>query len=352
MLEEQAKHRTTLGFAGRRAGGYGWGYCCTKLFSALSERIDVIDVFREDSKTETYPFPVFVPLVDHNLSPCSPVRGTRNFGYAFLERSVSQAAVESAQRHDVVFAGSSWCLARLEDAGIMNGQLLIQGVDPKVFYERAVKREDDEIRIFSGGKLEFRKGQDLVLAAFRVIAKRWPQARLWCNWFNRWPETIRSMHKSRVIEFTYQPEDQIELVHRLCQLNGISPEQVRVFPQLSTQEVADRMRETDFGVFPNRCEGGTNLVLMEYMSCGKAAVCSTGTGHSDILEEQNHVALTKGNYGSKWSEPDVDELIGAMENMVRDPSCRTSVGIKAGLSMRKWTWVRAADQIITNVRAT
>jgi hypothetical protein len=32
------------------------------------------------------------------------------------------------------------------------------------------------------------------------------------------------------------------------------------------------LREMDVGIFPNRCEGGTNLVAMECMACGMPVI--------------------------------------------------------------------------------
>ena len=43
--------------------------------------------------------------------------------------------------------------------------------------------------IFSGGKLELRKGQDLVVAAFKIFHARHPDALLISSWQNGWPES-------------------------------------------------------------------------------------------------------------------------------------------------------------------
>ena len=52
-------------------------------------------------------------------------------------------------------------------------------------------------------------------------------------------------------------------------------------------------RNTDVGVFPNRCEGGTNLVLMEYMACGKPVIASCTSGHRDIVSEEMRFLLKR-----------------------------------------------------------
>jgi hypothetical protein len=47
-----------------------------------------------------------------------------------------------------------------------------------------------------GGKLELRKGQDLVVAAFRVFRQRHPEARLIVAWHNSWLGHMRTIARS------------------------------------------------------------------------------------------------------------------------------------------------------------
>ena len=44
------------------------------------------------------------------------------------------------------------------------------------------------------------------------------------------------------------------------------------------------LRECDVAVFPNRCEGGTNLVAMEAMACGVPTYVSYNTGQKDLVD--------------------------------------------------------------------
>ena len=43
------------------------------------------------------------------------------------------------------------------------------------------------------------------------------------------------------------------------------------------------LKQADLAVFPNRCEGGTNLVAMEAIACGVPTVLSANSGHLDLL---------------------------------------------------------------------
>ena len=53
---------------------------------------------------------------------------------------------------------------------------------------------------------------------------------------------------------------------------------------LEQEDLAEVMNKTDIGIFPNRVEGGTNLVLMEYLACGKPVIASYGTGQRGCIE--------------------------------------------------------------------
>ena len=45
----------------------------------------------------------------------------------------------------------------------------------------------------------------------------------------------------------------------------------------------DVLRRADVALFPNRCEGGTNLVAMEAAAVGVPVVLSANTGHLDVI---------------------------------------------------------------------
>lgn len=49
--------------------------------------------------------------------------------------------------------------------------------------------------LHAGGKLEFRKGQDLVVAAMRRFLPHHPDARLLFAWHNPWPDYLRTLSR-------------------------------------------------------------------------------------------------------------------------------------------------------------
>src|SRR6516164_10285472 len=51
------------------------------------------------------------------------------------------------------------------------------------------------------------------------------------------------------------------------------------------------LREMNVALFPNRAEGGTNLVEMECMACGLPTILSRNTGHVDIIQNDGCYTL-------------------------------------------------------------
>ena len=109
------------------------------------------------------------------------------------------------------------------------------------------------------------------------------------------------------------------------------------------------MREVDLAVFPNRCEGGTNLVAMECMACGVPVVLSRNTGHLDLITEDDCYPLDLPDPDGRrspaapisktGSESSIDEMVSRMEEAYTDRGRRASARRKAGAAfMQSWDW--------------
>ena len=82
-----------------------------------------------------------------------------------------------AEQMALIIAGSHWNEHVLRSNGIVATTTVLQGVDTALFHPGPRSgRFRDRFVIFSGGKLEFRKGQDLVLKAFKCFHQRHEEA--------------------------------------------------------------------------------------------------------------------------------------------------------------------------------
>ena len=82
------------------------------------------------------------------------------------------------------------------------------------------------------------------------------------------------------------------------------------------------LREVDIALFPNRCEGGTNLAAMEALASGFVCAISCNTGHLDLVMDGNCIPLrSQGpvNGGADgfldWGESSIDEVLEALESV-------------------------------------
>ena len=111
---------------------------------------------------------------------------------------------------------------------------------------------------------------------------------------------------------------------------------------------------TDLGLFPNRCEGGTNLVLMEYMACGKPVIASYSSGHRDVLTKENSIPLRslhpftvqnqEGRILYNWEEADLDEIIAGLEWAYWHRDELKNIGKTAGEDLAELIWEKSARQ--------
>ena len=297
--------------------------------------------------------PVLMTIRTKEMTPLEPrLRGRFNLGYTFFEDNVlAPAWLDNARRNfDAVATGSQWCTDVLRDHGLENVTTVIQGVDPVIFEPSVIPREyfRDRFAVFSGGKFELRKGQDLVLRAFKVLADKYPDVVLVASWYNLWPTSLMTMHDSPYIRFA--PSDVMDynaLMKRVLVDNGIDPQRVCLLPAQPNTSMARIYKNTDVGLFPNRCEGGTNLVLMEYMACGKPVIASYSSGHRDVVTEMNALRIEKMGRmeikdGDKlvaiWDDPDLDETIALLEHAYNNRDRMEQLGRRAGQDAEHWTW--------------
>ncbi|MBI3792856.1 MAG: glycosyltransferase family 4 protein, partial [Gemmatimonadetes bacterium] len=281
----------------------------------------------------------------------------RNAGIAFLEDTAFDAATtRRARGYDLLVAGSRWNAELLASLGGPPVACVWQGVDPLVFQPRPrSQRFADRFVVFSGGKLEYRKGQDLVVAAFRIFQARHPEALLVTAWHNLWPETMRGLdamgHVRGLPDVT---AGRLDVTGWLVD-NGIPAEAVHDLGVVTPAETAHALRACDVALFPNRAEGGTNLVAMEAMACGVPAIVAANTGQRDLLTPGGAIALERQGAvravapyrgTAAWGESDLDEIVAALELAWADRDAARARGLAGAAHVGAWTWTRQVNALL------
>jgi glycosyltransferase involved in cell wall biosynthesis len=366
---------------------HGWGVCGKYIVQELS-RWDQVCLVNEDLRPESFEneldfrffkdlvisrealekkmkveagplsAPVIQAMTNHNFLPNLPqIRGSKNIGYTFFEDNIiPNANIENADRFfDQVVAGSSWCEEMLRFHGLSRVSTIIQGIDPMAFNPHHKEKEyfTDRFVIFSGGKFELRKGHDIVIKAYKVLQDRYPDVLLVTSWYNQWPQSINTMAGSPYLKFQMTTDHFFDLINQVLLDNGIDLGRVIQLPAYPNLMMPRIYKNTDLGFFPNRCEGGTNLVLMEYMACGKPVLGSFNSGHKDILSEKNSIKIERmgvlkvsvnGTKTAVWDEPFLEETIEKLDWAYQNHEALTALGEQAGNDLAGLTWEQTGKQ--------
>jgi glycosyltransferase involved in cell wall biosynthesis len=289
-----------------------------------------------------------------DLQPFDPSAWDRiNIGYCFFEDNIEVLAHarDAAKRWDFMVAGSRWCEHNLRIGGFKAVGAILQGIDPRVFHPAPGLRPGDRFVVFSGGKFELRKGQDIVIAAMKVFMDRHDDVVLSCAWHNQWPFSLKTMELSSIIRYRHVEEDCLTLLRRTLAENGIDTRRVHLHPLRENTKMREIYLASDIGLFPNRCEGGNNMVMCEYMACGRTVIASDMTGHADVITSDNALPLTRyqpylyEGYGRGiWFEPDLEEVIESLETAYTLRHQLHRKGMFAAEDMARLSWSHAAQQ--------
>ncbi len=197
--------------------------------------------------------------------------------------------IANLREYDAVVVASRWNQEVLVGLGI-DAKLCHEGIDPTIFHpgvrSARGKREDGRFRVFSGGKVEYRKGQDIVIEAFKRFAETHDDAVLVAAWGSPFGRSGQDFDGKW--EFGSPPGGHIGRpnFHAWVERAGLKPHQFEYVEPRANWRMAEIYAGCDVAVFPNRCEGGTNFVAMECMACGVPTILSSCFGHDDLMRRQ------------------------------------------------------------------
>ena len=277
-------------------------------------------------------------------------RGSKNIGLIFFENTeFSPQGLERAHKYDLIITGSTWNQDILKARGLTHVVNVFQGIDHTLF--KPIRENNlfpDRFTIFSGGKLEYRKAQDVVIAAFKEFQATHNEALLIFAWANQWPLIMLTIANSPLIKGVPEiSEDNKINYSSWLESNGLPEGSFIDLGNPANREMPYYLASADVAVFPNRCEAGTNLVAMEAMAVGLPVILSANTGHLDLINDSNCYPLAKqaavkpfkpyaGVDG--WAEPDVEEVLTHLETIYVNKVEATNRGQRAAQSLGNFTW--------------
>lgn len=304
------------------------------------------------------PFPVLYALGDKlDLPPqLERLKGRPELGVVFFESAtIPPANAEAARRFAAIITGSTWNAGILARHGLPVRNVF-QGIDPDLFYPApGSRRFAGRFAIFSGGKLEYRKGQDLVVAAFKRFHARHPDALLVAAWHSPWAEAAQTIGMSPHVKDSPPVHNGRLDIPVWLQANGLPEDAFIDVGALANATTADLLRNIDVALMPSRCEGGTNLVAMECMACGLPTILSRNTGHLDLIRDDNCYALDfqipMGEVTGRadlegWGESSIEEIVTKLEQAYTDRAAAQKRGQAAALFMKDWSWAAQIEKML------
>ena len=288
-------------------------------------------------------------------------RGERDIGViAYEDTRLTAEVLERARPYRRIIVHSTFNKALLETKGFVNVGLAFQGIDETEMQPLPpAGRFPGRFAIFSGGKLEFRKGQDIVLAAFRIFRERHPEALLVTAWQNVWAHLALSMGESAHTPVPPRIDGQSRvMIAAWAADNGVPADAFVDLGFLRREQIAPVLADCQAAVFPNRCEGATNLVAMEAMACGVPCVLSANTGHLDLMHGDVCFPLTEQAAvpdpdGSRigWGESSVEEVVDRLEAIHADRErARRKAEEALAFVRRERTWRAFAEAFVREIR--
>jgi tetratricopeptide (TPR) repeat protein/glycosyltransferase involved in cell wall biosynthesis len=310
--------------------------------------------------------PIIHALGNHfGGSQLAQIKGSQNIGFIFFEDTeLDRQALDRARAFDLILAGSSWNTEILRNYGLEHVDTVLQGIDPTAYYPSPkAKLFGDRFVIFSGGKLEYRKAQDIVIAAYKIFQAQHPDALLITAWHNPWTQFMQGLEQTGNVTALplVDAQGKLQIEPWLVQ-NGLPIDSFMALDAIPRHQVPQIIRAADVAVFPNRAEGGTNLVAMECMACGIPCIISANTGHLDLIDEKHCYPLStqrsllhppaylKGTDG--WGESTVEEVVAHLETVYHHRQAAINKGKAAAQFMLGLTWENQVDRLVKLVQAS
>jgi glycosyltransferase involved in cell wall biosynthesis len=246
-------------------------------------------------------------------------------------------STQSIEKYDNLLCASEWNASLLRGATNRSVTMIHEGIDQSLFFPgpRSGVLDTECFYVFTGGKVEFRKAQDLVILAFREFAARHDDAVLVAAWNSPWPEFSAGFQAKLTAPLRRGSNGALDL-RRWVTENGIQPHQfidLSMTPNFSMPTV---LREMDCALQVSRCEACTNLPAKEAMACGVPVILANNTGTRDLIDADNCVALTSqgpvtgppGVGTDGWGESSVAEIVEALEKLYTDTQVRKRIGAR------------------------
>jgi glycosyltransferase involved in cell wall biosynthesis len=316
--------------------------------NASNKFLDALETGKIDLQAEAV---ILIDPFGNGLVPA--LQGTKRSGIRNVARCIFEdTRIESAKAilpYDNLLCASEWAASILRANSDKPVTMIHEGVDHSLFFPGPRSRvlDPDCFYVFAGGKIEYRKAQDLVILAFREFAARHDDAVLVAAWHSPWPGRAAGFQGKLPVPLGQDSNGAPE-IRRWVTENGIKPHQFIELPLTANSLIPLVLREMDCALQVSRCEACTSLPAKEAMACGVPVIVPNNTGTRDLIDTDNCVALNSqdrvigppGVGTEGWGESRVEEIVEALETLYTDTEMRRRIGAQgaAWILENRRTW--------------
>jgi glycosyltransferase involved in cell wall biosynthesis len=319
----------------------GWGDILEGM-RKTGERVEFDPAWDKTDRPIDFDAPLLQSTRAIDMLPTKPYLRSRARNIAQsvpCEQFILRDYIANAHRYwDHIVAGCEWSAEMIRSAGYHSVSVITHGANTETFTPAEDDKPRDRFTIFSGGKMEWRKGQDVAIQAVGYLMQKYSDVELIFDWYNPWPKTAENIRMTRL--YADNPDLSTHQIMRKC---GIDFGRVRTLQTASAtpeEHVADKLqayRQSDVGIFPNRAEGTPNSMMVDMMACAKPVIALYAHGQRDVLDYHQPVTCTEsddleirskedGKLQAVWFEPHVDEFIAKLEWAYRHRDALPALG--------------------------
>lgn len=258
------------------------------------------------------------------------------FGMPIFEvNGFTQQEVVHLNSLDHIIVNSQWASSIVQQYCKTPVSVAPLGVDISVFKPDTRHIEKKDFMFLNVGKMEKRKGHDILIDAFNKAFTKNMDVKLYLLWDNQFPNCNRQYW--------------IDLAKKSRMGSQIYP--LARIPDPDT--VVMLMQQADCGVFPFRAEGW-NLPLLEMMACNKPVIATNYSAPTEYLKEENAYLLDyemesaqdnewkQFNGQFQWAKPNVDQLVEWMRYVYK----QRPANLQGVLTAKQYTWTNSATQTL------
>jgi glycosyltransferase involved in cell wall biosynthesis len=268
---------------------------------------------------------IWIDSVGNDLRPPT-VEAKVNIGRVIIEKPDRKAAMNNLSQFDRLLTGSTWNADLIEEISGRRPKVILEGIDPSLFCPgpKSGWLDPDCFYIYSAGKVEFRKAQDVVLMAFKTFSERHPEARLITCWNSPFSDLGNGYQGIAKKPLWMAANNRLD-IKRWASDNGIDHDKVQdigCFPNFVLPQI---LREMDVMLSPTRVESCQCLPVLESLSCDIRTIYAEHSGMLDLGGVGYTLTNNKPINGSSeyffprdeitWYEPDLDEIDAALEDV-------------------------------------